>query len=163
MNEVLFSFEPNTSELSTYLFLGIGLFILCSFLFIYALIQNKKLLLLFAGFLGIIALGTSIFSGLTQQKLTTVQIYKNGISTPHGEVTFDNIRSIKMEQLKEHSKYPVQRDGEFITIDTANVILVEENNGKIHLLSEDNYPLTSIYKELAILVNQWREENPPVH
>ncbi len=161
MEDIIFSFEPHTRELNLFLYTGILFSVLGMIGFVYALKKNKKLLLLFSGFIGVIALGTAIFSGLTRERLITVQLYKNGITTPRGAVTFDKIKTIKLEELKEHSKYPVQRGGEFISIDTARVILVEEYDGKIHLISEENYPLDSIFNVLGLLVEQWREEHPP--
>ncbi len=161
MNEALFSFEPNTSELSLYYIGGAIVVLLCILGFMYAMKTNKKLLLLFSGFMGIIALGTGIFSYLTINRLNTVQLYENGLTTPRGTLTFDKIRTIKLEEFKEHSKYPVQRGGEFISIDTARVILVEEYGGDIHLISEENYPIDSIFGHLSVLVGQWREKHPP--
>ncbi len=158
MEEALYIYEPNTSELSLYTILGFAAFVLCSLLFYYSLKHHKQLLLLFSGFLGVIGLGVGIFSIINQQKLPNIEIYQEGLSTPQGKVSFDDIRKIELKEDKQHSKYPIHRGGEMITIDTIRMILVEEYSGKAHVMTEFNYPLQEIYSNLSVLVKAYQEK-----
>ena len=159
MTEVLYSFEPDTSELNFYMILGIISFVICAGLFYYSLKKNKQLLLLFSGFIGFIALGVAVFSKVNQEKLPIVQLYENGLTTPQGKVSFDDIRKIEMKEIEEHSKFPIEKDGKMIVIDTINLILIEEYSGKAHALSNVNYPLDDIFGKLSILVENYQKKN----
>jgi hypothetical protein len=161
MNEILHVFEPNTRELSIYLIGGVALFVICTVLFVVALRKNKKLLLLFSGFIGITAVGTALFSGLTQNRMDTVTLYQNGMHMPDRQLTFDEIRMIKLEEVRQNSKFPIHREGRPIMVDSTSLLLVEEYGGRVHVLSRENYPIDSIFKELSVLVNDWREKHPP--
>lgn len=159
MTEILYSFEPNTSDLHFYMILGIISFLVCAALFYYSLKKNKQLLLMFSGFIGCIALGVAIFSKINQNKLPKVQLYENGLVTPQGKVNFDDIRKIEMKEIEEHSKFPIQKGGKMIAIDTVKLILIEEYSGKAHVLAKANYPVDEIFGKLSILVENYREKN----
>ncbi len=159
MDNVLFTFNPNTSEQSLYFIGGLILFIVCLLLFFFSLKNNKKLLLLFSGFIGIVALGTSIFSYLTENRILPVQLYENGISSTKGFINFNDIEMIKLDEFKEHSKYPIQKDGQLVVLDQTKLLIIKEYNSTTHVLSGLNYPVNDIYNELETLVQQWREKN----
>lgn len=161
MDEVLYSYAPNISEHNFYFLLGILVFLVCVGLFVFSFKKNKQLLLLFSGFIGVTAFGVSVFSYITaKNKLSTVQLYKNGLSTAEGKkISFDDIRKIDMVEEEEHSKYPIHRDGKPVTIDTLKLIVIEEYSGKSHILSEHNYPLKEVFGKLKILVGDYKKQN----
>lgn len=159
MTEILYSYEPDTSELYFYMILGIISFFICAFLFYYSLKKHKQLLLIFSGFIGVISLGVSIFCYINQTKLPTVELFENGITTPQGQVSFDQIRKIELKEIKEHSKYPIEKNGQMIVIDTVHLILIEEYSGKAHVMSEANYQLEPMFGKLSILVKAYQEKN----
>jgi len=151
MNEAIYSFEPNVSELSNYMVLGFILFIICAGLFYYSLKKHKKLLLLFSGFIGVTALGIGIFSYINQTKLPIVQLYENGLSTPQGKVTFDQIRKIELTDIEKNTIFPSEGD-------TSKLIIIEEYSKKVHVLAEDNYPLLEIFGKLDGLIKIHKEK-----
>lgn len=159
MTEILYTFEANTSELNYYMILGLIAFFICALLFFYSIKKHKPLLMMFSGFLGIIGLGVSVLTYVNQTKLPTIQLFENGMTTPQGQVHFDNIRKIELKELKEHSKYPIHKDGQMITLDTSRLILIEEYSGKAHVMSEVNYPLTEIFGQLSVLVKNYQDKN----
>jgi len=161
MTEILYSYEPDLSELQFYMILGLVSFCICAFLFYYSLKKHKQLLLIFSGFIGVIGLGVSIFCYINQTKLPTVQLFEDGMITPQGQVNFDQIRKIELKEIKEHSKYPIEKDGQMITIDTVHLILIEEYSGKAHVMSEANYPLIPMFDKLSILVTAYQGKNKP--
>ncbi len=159
MDEILYTFSSTTTELDSYLYLGISALILCIGLFYYSYKNNKKLLLLFSGFIGIIALGTALFSGLTSHKLGDIQLYKDGIIIQNKTFDFKDIKMIKIENIDQLSKYPIHRDGNPIIIDSSQLLLIESRKHGFHLISNIHYDINSIYNKLEILLKDWRERN----
>lgn len=149
MNEAIYSFEPNVSELNSYMIIGIILFIICAGLFFFSLKKNKQLLLLFSGFIGITALGIGIFSYVNQTKLPVVQLYENGLITPHGKVNFDQIKKIELTDIEKNTIFPSEGD-------TSKLIIIEEYSKKVHVLAEDNYPLAEIFEKLDVLIKTYQ-------
>lgn len=117
--------------------------------------------MMFSGFIGIMALGIAVFSYWKTTKLPAVHLYSTGISTPEGMATFDKIKKIDFMTEEQFSKYPIQRSGKKIAIDTMRLILVEEYSGKVHVISEHNYPIHDIFNQLKPLVQAYKETNVP--
>jgi len=108
-------------------------------------------MLLFFCFL--IGTGMAVFSWWSTRKISEVRIYADRIETPYGIASFDQIKDARIE---------TERDRSFInpniTTGTYRLLLIEETNGKAHILSEENYELRKIMEKLKIAISDWKAE-----
>lgn len=109
-------------------------------------------MLFFFAFL--IASSTAFFSWLSARRTGPVMIYAEAIETPYGRVSFDNIRNASIEEEKERSLI-----NQNIIKKTTRLLVIEEKNGKAHVLSEQNYPIQQILGELKAAVKKWEEKS----
>ncbi len=158
VEEALYTFPANAGEDQKYMILSIIVFLAALGLVFLSGRKQWRFAQLLFGFVAFIALGTGIFSFLTAERLQPVNLYKDSISVPRGNILFKDILKIQVEELKEHSKYPIQKDGQLYVIGQTDLMVIEKRDGSSYLLSEENYPLDSIYAKLEILVEDWREE-----
>lgn len=100
-------------------------------------------------FMGIIGLGTAFFARLTTHKLGPVELYESGMISPYGAVLYTNIKDayIHMDQQKSLiNPDQVQRK--------TRILIIEEQSGKTHALSEINYPIEEVFQNLKDAVRK---------
>ncbi len=162
MEEILKRFEPahgNSSFmlwgtiLAGLLFLG-----LCTWLLLKKEEGQKRqlniILAMLFFFLGMISFGTSFFTFWTQQKTGPVILYAEAVETVYGKVAFAQIKNASITTMGNKSRInPQQQRG------GSRLLLLEENSGKAHVLSEDNYDIQLIYNAIKSAIKKWEEEN----
>lgn len=157
MSEALYSFQADLGDAMTSLWLSlfIALGALGGAVALYrsksaASNRNYRVLgamLLFFVFL--IAAATAVFSFWTTQKIDTVYIYENAVETPYGRVEFSNLKDAKIETQRQPSLINPS-----ITRSSSRVLIIEEEDGKKHLLSEENYDIQEILRRLREVVRK---------
>jgi hypothetical protein len=91
----------------------------------------------------LLAGGTALFSGWASLKLIPVTVSEEGVVTSFGEAKFANIRQIYMHKDQEKSLI-----NPALTVRTTMMLIIEEKDGKTHVLSEKNYELGPILKAI---------------
>lgn len=150
MNEIIATFEPTSTTQAT-LWLGgaVALLALGALLAILAgklevADRNRRLLLaMLLFFTVLIAGGTAFFSWLTSYRIDTVTLYSRGLTTPYGTVAYEDIRDAYIR--KEEQRSFVNPD---IVRSSTRLLIIEERDGKTHVLSEENYALEPIFSTL---------------
>ena len=103
--------------------------------------RNTQLLLaMLLFFAGLISGGTAIFTGWTIIKLQPVSISATGIEMPGGMTKWADIRSVYIFHNQQKS---LINPG--LTRRTVRMLVIEEQSGKTHVLSEEQYPVNEIY------------------
>lgn len=106
--------------------------------------RNRNLLvamLLF--FLATISAGTAFFSWLSMHKTGPVTITADAIETPYGKVAFTAIRNAEII-----ADQPVRLIPSNNNRGTVKLLVIEEQSGKAHVLSEENYDIQRIFGAL---------------
>jgi hypothetical protein len=151
MEELLHTIEPSgSSELSTIL---IAIFVaLGAAAATFALLrtsatggQRSRILagamLLF--FLFLISSSTAFFSWLKMQKVGPVKIYRHAVETPYGKAAFQDIKNIYIHLDQQPSRInPNQARRQ------TRLLVIEERQGKAHLLSEEDYDIMEVMAKL---------------
>jgi hypothetical protein len=151
MTEALYSFPPDTGDARFTLWTGLLIAVGCLAGAWFILrspgrgeTRNYRMLgamLLFFGFL--IGAVMTIFSWWSTQKLSVVRIYADRIETPYGSASFDRIKNAAIETERERSFVNPN-----LTTDSFRLLIIEETDGKTHVLSEENYDLPAIMQRL---------------
>lgn len=151
MDEALYTFKPDLSDttMTLWLSLFVAIAAMGGAVALYrsksaARDRNYRMLgamLLFFVFL--IALSTAVFSFWTTRKIDTVYIYENAIETPYGRVEFSNLKDAKIQTQQQPSLINPS-----ITRSSGRVLIIEEKDGKRHLLAEENYEIQEIMRRL---------------
>lgn len=116
--------------------------------------QNRRLLgamLLF--FVCTISAGTAFFSWLTMRKIGPVNLYAEAITTPYGKLSFDKIRSIYIKEEQEKSLLKPEGSGKSIRL-----LVMESKDGKVHVLSDQNYNIQAILGALKEAIDASKEK-----
>ncbi|MEZ4993655.1 MAG: hypothetical protein R2824_24745 [Saprospiraceae bacterium] len=100
-------------------------------------------------FVTMISVGTAVFSLLTMHKIGPVTISQDAIETPYGRASFGNIS--KAEIISDQPVTLLPSAGNRRTV---RLLVIEENSGKAHVLSEKNYDIQRIF---GALQEAWRE------
>lgn len=160
MEEILVRFEPiqDSSNISMWIgvLVGLGGIGLCAWLFLKkeeGLNRQRNIILaMLFFFVGMIAFGTSFFTFWTQQKTGSVIIYANAVETTFGKTKFQDLKnaSITVAGNKSLVNPNQQRN-------TTRLLLIEEHDGKAHILSEDNYQIEAILNKLKGAVREFEE------
>lgn len=101
------------------------------------------------GFIGVIALGIVVFSSWSVIKLTDVVITESSFTSPYGEIKIENISQVYIK-ADQHPKGLFQVS----TDKTTHYLIVEGEMSINHILSEVNYDIKSIKKELDHLLSK---------
>ncbi len=151
MGEALYTFEPDLSDttMTLWLSLFVAIAALGGAVALYrsksaASDRNYRMLgamLLFFVFL--IATATAVFSFWTTRKIDTVYIYENAVETPYGRVEFSNLKDAKIETQRQPSLINPS-----IARSSSKMLIIIEEDGKRHLLSEENYDIQNIMRKL---------------
>jgi len=162
MEEILKRFEPVYGNSSFMLWgtivAGLLFFGLCAWLLFKKEEGQKRqlniILAMLFFFFGMISLGTSFFTFWTQQKTGPVIVFTDAVETVYGRVSFDQLKNASITTMGNQSRInPQQQRG------GSRLLLLEEDNGKAHVLSEDNYDIQQIYNAIKSAVKKWEEEN----
>jgi len=103
----------------------------------------RSLLALLSFILALVAGGTALFSKLTSERIGTVRLGEDFLETPYGKTKLADIRDayIEMDQ-RPNPLNPGQKR------DRVRLLIVLEEDGKTHVLSEENYPIEEILREM---------------
>jgi hypothetical protein len=106
--------------------------------------RNRMLLLaMLAFFAFIIAGGTAFFSWWSARKVGPVSVFADAIETPYGKANFADIRNAFIETETERSLLNAN-----ITTASVRLLIIEEKDGRTHVLSETNYPIDAVLAAL---------------
>lgn len=151
MEEIVF--QPDYAGVDKNIWMGI-IFIIISLVTVLFLNSKKEIssnyrglgLILF-GFIGVIALGIVVFSTWSVIKLTDVVITESTFTSPYGEIKIENISQVYIK-ADQHPKglFQVSADK------TTHYLIVEGEMSINHILSEVNYDIKSIKRELDHLL-----------
>ncbi len=101
--------------------------------------NRNALLAMLTFFAFLIAASTAFFSSWSMKKTGPVSIYQDRIELPSGTVAFSEMKKAFIKRETKRSVInPKQATSE------VRLLLIEENNGKLHVLSEFNYPVSKI-------------------
>ena len=114
--------------------------------------QQLGAMLLFFCFM--IGAGMAFFSWWAKRKTGPVRIFTYAIETPYGLATFKNIKNAYMKE--ETRKSFINPN---ITTGSYKLLIIEEIDGKTHVLTEGNYDLEEIMKKLKESVTAWEAAN----
>lgn len=127
---------------NTILFSAIGGIALVAMVLFYrnkALKTNGKMLAMLSFFLFLIALSSAILSWRAYTVLKPVKIYTDHLETSFGAVSFDDI--LKIEIKNDGGNRP-----------TRLLFIEELKSPKIHVISEKDFEIDSIFQDLKSLI-----------
>lgn len=116
--------------------------------------RNQNMLaamLLFFVFL--IGGGAAFFSWLKIRKTGPVAIYEDAVETPYGKAAFRTMKDAYIHADNEPSLIDPAR-----AVRTTRMLVIEEKNGKTHVLSEQDYPINEILPALKSTFAEWRQK-----
>lgn len=160
MEEILIRFDPlaNNSGIAVWAGAIVSLvgFALAAWLFVKKEEgkdrQHNIIIAMLLFFLGMIAAGTSFFTFWTQQKTGPVIIYADAIETTYGKSSFRDIKNASITVAGNKSLVnPNQQRG------ATRLLLIEQHDGKAHVLSEENYKIEAILNKLRGAVQEWEK------
>jgi len=150
MTELLYKYAP-TSDDQFYLWLGIIL-ALAGFGTAYYLLKkpatgraytNNSILAMLAFFVGTMAISTAFFSGWSLRKQGKIELYQEGIQLGADQIPYGEIRKIYFKQDKSASVFQAQG-----TTTTITFLVIEQEGGKTHAISEDQFPIGEIMSRI---------------
>jgi hypothetical protein len=153
MDKPLFIFEPykQSFDFWTVALMGVvaaGLIVMYFYLPKTKLDKNRSSIVsLLLSFLMVIAGGFVVLRLASKMKLSTVEVYRNHVKTPYGDVRFQDIDDfyIKMEK-KAKTLDPNE------IIDSTRYFFLMEKSRKTHVLSEGDYLIDSILAKMNYAV-----------
>ena len=107
----------------------------------------KMLVAMLLFFSTLISLGSSVFMGLKLKKNTPIAIYPTSIETPYGVAQYDNIKNASIIADKTPSIINSSQSARI-----TKLLVIEEKDGKAHVLSEEDYPITEILRQLKLAI-----------
>lgn len=105
--------------------------------------RRNMLVAMLLFFLTIISSGTAFFSWWSIRKIGPVRITDDAITTPYGKAIFRDIR--KAEIIADQ---PVRLIPSNNNQAVVKLLVIEEQSGKTHVLSEENYDIQRIFGAL---------------
>lgn len=157
METALHTFEPNLSTeyfnlvLAIFTFWGAG--VALYFLFrkkaSYEKRNQRQLLQMLTGFVGVIAFGVSLGLLYNLSILQPIKIYSNSVETGYGKVPFDDLKAVYLQQASGRSF--VSPD---IEIEQTELLYIEEKRGKAYVFSPDNYDVRTIVYTLRPMMDE---------
>lgn len=106
--------------------------------------RNRNMLLaMLLFFLATISTGTAFFSWLSMRKTGPVTITADAIETPYGKAAFTDIRNAEII-----ADQPVRLIPSANSRGTVKLLIIEEESGKAHVMSEENYDIQRIFGTL---------------
>lgn len=110
--------------------------------------NRKQVLYLLLWFIGVTALFSAIWKGVSLWLLKPVRIYADAIETPYGYAKFSNMLDF---YVKIEPQYRSMQQN--MHVDTTKFFYLIERTGKNHVLSEGDYPVDSILVKLNIVLD----------
>lgn len=161
MEEVLYTFAPDNGPTAQTAWAAVGI-ALGALAGMGAMLKKKAegrqrnqnllaAMLLF--FVALIGSGTAFFSWLKIHKTGPVVVYQDAIETPFGKAAFSNIKDAYVQASQQPSLIDPGR-----SVRTTELLVVEEKNGKAHVMSEEDYPIKDILPALRRAVKEWEKE-----
>lgn len=158
--EALQQFDPNNSsqQLAFWLAILITALALGGLLF---LLKKKAppqqytrnmLMAMLLFFVCLIAASAAFFTKWSQLKTGKVYLYEDSIKTAYGMATFDQIKKASIHNNDQPSMV-----NPTIKRKTVKMLMIEETNGKMHILSEENYEINEIFGQLRTAIDKWKE------
>lgn len=108
----------------------------------------RSLLALLSFILALLAGGTALFSKLTSEKIGTVRLGEDYLETPYGKTQLEDIRDAYIEMDQQPS---LLNPGQ--SSDRVRLLIILEDDEKTHVLSEANYPIEEILREMRNRLN----------
>ncbi|MEQ8704103.1 MAG: hypothetical protein RIC19_09305 [Phaeodactylibacter sp.] len=115
--------------------------------------HNQRMLiamLLFFTFL--IGASTAFFSWMRTERLEPVMIYNNAVETSYGKVAYKDLGNAKIVTDQQNQPFSNLNQG------TTRLLVILEKDGKTHALSEEDYPIEEVLRELRNAVQDWKKE-----
>lgn len=154
MEEALHTFTPtNTSD--NFSFWGSLIVVLVSGIALYFLFKRKSsgdayrrqmMMAMLVFFALIIAASTAFFSFWSMKKIGPVLLFEDRIETTYGTADYDKILRAYIEM---NGKRSLVSPG--TTFDNVRMLFIEETDGKMHVLSEENYDIDQILNKMRSL------------
>ncbi|KAA3633923.1 MAG: hypothetical protein DWQ02_12325 [Bacteroidetes bacterium] len=154
MEEALHTFLPtNTSD--NFSFWGSLIVVLLSGVALYFLFKRKStgdayrrqmMVAMLVFFALIIAATTAFFSFWSIKKISPVTLYEDRIETSYGAAQYDEILRAYIEM---NGKRSLVSPG--TTINNVRMLFIEETDGRMHVLSEENYDIDQILNKMRSL------------
>ncbi len=105
--------------------------------------NRNALLSMLTFFAFLIAASTAFFSSWSMKKTGPVSLFADRIELPSGTVAFSNLKNVAIKKEVERSVInPRQSTKE------VKLLFIEEKTGKLHVLSELNYPVSEILSKI---------------
>ncbi len=112
--------------------------------------QNMLIaMLLFFTFL--IGASTAFFTWMRSERLGPVEIYTDRVVTPYGTAPFEDIDNAKITMDQQQQPFSN------LNQETTRLLAIIEKDGKTHALSEADYPIEEILRELRVAVKDWKK------
>lgn len=111
--------------------------------------KELTLLALLSFIVAMLAGGTALFSKLTSTRIGPVTLTAETIETPYGTAQLSELQNAYIEMDQRKSLINPN-----ITTDRVRLLLIIEDDGKTHVLSEANYPVEEILAALKKRVPQ---------
>lgn len=105
--------------------------------------QTFIILALLSFIVCLIAGGTALFSKLTTYKLGPVTLTDTYLKTPYGQTDLDQIANAYIE--KDQKRHLISPDR---TTGGIRLLIILEQGGRTHVLSEENYPIEQILQAM---------------
>ncbi|GJM31316.1 MAG: hypothetical protein DHS20C18_03170 [Saprospiraceae bacterium] len=105
--------------------------------------NRNALLSMLTFFAFLIAASTAFFSSWSMKKTGPVSIYSDRIELPSGTVQFEEMKKAYLKREIKRSVIDPKKSSKEVSL-----LLIEENTGKLHVLSELNYPVSEILNKL---------------
>lgn len=99
--------------------------------------QLRQLASLLAFIAFLMTAGSAVFSAWAHSKLKPVTFYEKYFVTPYGRIAYT---AVKQAEIRPDQQGGLGGD--------INLLVIEEESGKIHVLSSENYPLERVLEKL---------------
>lgn len=147
MNTVLHTYIPDSSYFNQTTWWCLGIVAFCAIAFFFNIRRKqsntKNLISMLLGFIGLIAIGSSVFSFLTSKRIGQVRVYEDRIETSEGTINAKQIKKAYIHESTPSTPFKLNELGE-----EALLLLIEEKDGQVHVFSEQNYDIQQMLKDL---------------
>lgn len=114
--------------------------------------HNQRMMiamLLFFAFL--IGASTAFFTWMRTKRLEPVMIYTDAVVTSFGKVPFEDLGNARIMMDQQNSPFSN------LDRESTRILAILEKDGKTHALSEEDYPIDEILRELRKAVKDWKK------
>lgn len=111
--------------------------------------NQRMLIAMLLFFAALIGGSTTFFSGMKLRKTGPVHFYESSLETPYGKVEYASIKDARIMADKTTSFINPNQSTR-----TTRLLMIEEKTGKAHVLSEEDYDIQIIFRELQAKVRE---------